>query len=194
MLGRIPRHQPPDSLPSPAAPKTLVLGLGNPILTDDGVGILVVRAVASRVPSDWDVAFDEASVGGLRLLDLIEGYDRLVLVDAIQTRADPPGTVHRLDIGDLKPSLHSGSSHDLSLSGVLDMGRRLGLNLPSDENISIVAIEVDDVLTISEACTPAVTRAIPDAMRSILAELRDQKQTSTRRIRSSPSPCVPTDK
>ncbi len=193
MLGRIPRHQPPDSLPSSAAPKTLVLGLGNPILTDDGVGIHVVRAVASRFPSDRDVTFAEASVGGLRLLDVIEGYDRLVLVDAIQTHVNPPGTIHRLDIGDLKPSLHSGSSHDLPLSGVLDMGRRLGMNLPSDENISLVAIEVEDVLTLSETCTPAVARAIPDAMRSILAELQDAKQTPMRRIRSFPSPCVPGD-
>ena len=63
----------------------MVLGLGNPILSDDGVGIYVVRAVAAQCQLD-DVTFTEASVGGLRLLDVIAGYERVIVVDAIQTR------------------------------------------------------------------------------------------------------------
>jgi hydrogenase maturation protease len=67
--------------------KTLVLGLGNPILTDDKVGIHVVRAAAGHCSPANGVTFAEASVGGLRLLDLLAGYDRAVMVDAIQTRS-----------------------------------------------------------------------------------------------------------
>jgi hydrogenase maturation protease len=153
--------------------KTLVLGLGNPILTDDGVGIHVVRAAASRCSPVNGVVFVEASAGGLRLLDLLAGYDRVILVDAIQTGNGQPGQIHRLGPGDLQTSLHSGSTHDLSLSGALDLGRRLGMELPRDKGLTILAVEVEDVLTFGETCSPAVTRAIPCAVEATLAELKE---------------------
>jgi hydrogenase maturation protease len=150
--------------------KTLVVGLGNPILTDDGVGIHVVRAVAERCQPD-DVIFAEASVGGLRLLDALAGYRRVVLVDAIQTRDGRPGEIHRLSLRDLRASMHSGSSHDLSLPGALRLGRQIGMTLPEDEGVVIIAVEVADVLTFGETCTPAVAAAIPRAVDAVLAEL-----------------------
>jgi len=154
--------------------KVLVLGLGNTILTDDGVGIHVVRAVASRIThhaSRSDVTFAEASVGGLRLLDVIAGYERVIMVDAIQTRDGKPGDIYRLHPNDLRASLHSGSTHDFSLPGALALGRGMGLMLPDDEAIVIIAIEVEDVLTFGETCTPAVAAAIPRAVEMVLAEL-----------------------
>jgi hydrogenase maturation protease len=151
-------------------PATLVLGLGNPILSDDGVGIHVVRAVAARCQRD-DVTFAEASVGGLRLLDTIAGYERVIMVDAIRTHDGRPGDVYRLHPTDLFASLHSGSTHDLSLPGVLALGRHMGMALPEDRSISIIAIEAEDVLTFSETCTPTVTAAIPRAIEAVLAEL-----------------------
>lgn len=150
--------------------KTLVLGLGNPILTDDGVGIHVVRAAATLCGPASGVAFAEASVGGLRLLDLLAGYERVVLVDAIQTREGPPGTIYRLGTGDLQASLHAGTSHDLSLPAALALGRRLGMRLPADGGLTILAVEVEDVLAFGEHCTPAVERAIPRAVEAALAE------------------------
>ena len=153
--------------------KTLVLGLGNPILTDDGVGIHVVRAVARQCPRHLAATFAEASVGGLRLLDTLKGYDRVILVDAIQTRDGLPGSVYRLGLGDLKTPLHSGSSHDLSLPEALALGRRLGMRLPSDDDLTILAIEVEDVLTLGEVCTPSVLRAFPRAVEATLAELKN---------------------
>jgi hydrogenase maturation protease len=157
--------------------KTLVVGLGNPILTDDGVGIHVVRAVASRVAgssgssSNGDLSFVEASVGGLRLLDLLNGYGRVILVDAIQTREGKPGDVYRLHAGNLHGSRHSGSTHDLTLSGALELGRRLGMELPSDSDVVILAVEVEDVLTFGEACTPQVEAAIPAVVEKVLLEI-----------------------
>jgi hydrogenase maturation protease len=149
---------------------TLVLGLGNPILTDDGVGIYVVREVAARC-GRAGVAFAEASVGGLRLLDVIAGYGRLIMVDAIQTRGGRPGDIYRLHPDDLRSSLHSGSTHDLSLPGALALGRGIGMGVPEDEDILIIAIEVEDVLTFGETCTSVVAAVIPRAAEMILAEL-----------------------
>ena len=150
--------------------KTLVLGLGNTILTDDGVGIHVVRRVAACHPRD-DVTYAEASVGGLRLLDSIAGYEKVILVDAIRTPEGRPGDVYRLHASDLRASLHSGSTHDLVLRDALALGRCLQMTLPDDEDLVIVAIEVEDVITFGEQCTPAVAAAIPRAAEAVLAEL-----------------------
>jgi hydrogenase maturation protease len=155
---------------------TLVLGMGNTILTDDGVGIHVMRGAAERFQQKG-VVFTQASVGGLRLLDFIGGYDRLIIVDAIQTRGGTPGTIHSLHPSDLQASLHAGSSHDLSLQGVLALGREIGLALPSKEALTIIAIEAEDVMTFGEACTPAVAAAIPGAVDMVLAELDSLRPT-----------------
>lgn len=159
---------------SQMAMKTLVLGLGNPIISDDGVGFHVSRAVASRVAGDLsgaDLTCAQSSLGGLRLLDLMGGYGRAVIVDAIQTRDGRPGDVYRLHAGELQWTLHSGSSHDLSLSGALALGRALGMSLPPDEAIVLIAVEAEDVLAFGETCTPAVMAAIPRAVEAVLAEL-----------------------
>ena len=139
--------------------KTLLLGLGNPILTDDGIGVYVVRAVADRWSGRWACDFQEACVGGLRLLEVIAGYERLILVDAIQTPDGAPGQIHRLTPDDLRTSLHAGSTHDLSFQGALAWGRRIGMALPPDDAITIIAVEAEDVLTFGEALTPAVAAA-----------------------------------
>jgi len=149
--------------------KTLVLGMGNTILCDDGVGIYVVQEAARCCQRD-DVDFADASVGGMRLLDVIAGYDRIIMVDAIKTSEGQPGDVHRLHPGDL-PTLHSGSTHDLSLIGALALGRGMGMQLPADEDFAIIAIEVEEVWTFGETCTPAVAEAIPRAVEAVLAEL-----------------------
>lgn len=147
--------------------KTLVLGLGNPILTDDGVGIHVVRQVAAACRRP-DVTFAEAAVGGLRLLEMIAGYDRLILVDAIQTPDGRPGQIHRLGISDLRASRHAGSTHDLSFQEAIAWGRHLGMALPADEAISIIAIEAEDVLSFGETLTPDVAASLSRAGRLVL--------------------------
>jgi hydrogenase maturation protease len=155
--------------------KTLVLGLGNPILTDDGVGIHVVRRAARYCKADH-VSFAEACVGGLRLLDMLLGFERVLLVDAIQTADSEPGTIFRLQPTHLQQSLHSGSSHDLTLAGALALGRSLDLPLPDDDHLTILAIEAEDVLTFGEECTPAVRAAIACAVDRICDELATQPE------------------
>lgn len=181
--------------------KTLVLGLGNPILTDDGVGIHIVRAAERRARAlpGWEdegraVTFAEASVGGLRLLEVLVGYERAILVDAIQTPGGRPGQIHRLGLpalssrgGDLRASLHSGSTHDLTLPGALALGRELGLCLPGDADIAIVAVEAEDVLTFGETCTPAVEASIPGAVDQLLQMADGRQRVESSALRDTPS-------
>ena len=155
--------------------KTLVVGLGNPILTDDGVGVKVAyeveRALAAIDSSDITVT--EASAGGLRLMEMMIGYDRVILVDAfIGDKGDKPGTVRRMTLDDLRcisPTQHSACAHDTSLVTALDLGARMGLYMPKE--ISIHAIEVENISDFSEEPTPAVAAVIPEVTAAVLAEL-----------------------
>lgn len=148
--------------------KTLILGLGNPILSDDGAGPAVARELESRLdPREATIA--EASLGGLNLLDLMVGYDRVIIIDAIKTEGGRAGQIYRLDPAALAATRYAASPHDVNLVTALELGKRLGLSLP--QKIDIFAIEVDDTGTFSEACTPAVAAAIPACAAMITGEL-----------------------
>ncbi len=149
--------------------KTLIVGLGNPILGDDGVGIQVAHELATRVCFP-DVTITETSRSGLDFVDILTGYDKAIIVDAIITRNNSPGEIFRLSIDDINTTLHSTSLHDISLGEALQLGQRLGAVMP--EEIVIYGIEVSNIDTFSETCTPAVEKAIPECVSRILKELK----------------------
>lgn len=152
-------------------PTTLVLGLGNPILTDDSVGLRVAALLKSELAGRPDLAVEEDCWGGLRLMERLVGFARAVVIDAIQSGA-PPGTIHRLTPHQL-PTQHSASAHDVNLPTALAFGRKMGLVLPPDDRLVLVAVEAADILTFGETCTPEVEAAIPHAVemvREVLAE------------------------
>lgn len=152
--------------------RTLVLGLGNPILTDDGVGVRVAEEVRARLPLDAPVDVSEVSVGGLTLMESMIGYQRVILIDAYLSEDGVPGTFRRMDLDDLRvvsPTQHSGSPHDASLATAIEAGRRMGLQLPAD--VQIFAIQVENVVDFNEQPTPAVTAAIPRVVQAVVEEL-----------------------
>jgi hydrogenase maturation protease len=150
-----------------------VIGLGNPILSDDGVGVRVAHEINKKLPEDNHIEVTEVSVGGLTLMESMIGYDRVILIDAIQLNDPRPGYIHRMSLDDLReisPTQHSTSPHDTTLITALEMGRKIGLNLPQE--IIIYAIEVVNTLDFGEELTPAVAEAIPEATETILEELK----------------------
>ncbi len=152
---------------------TLILGLGNPILTDDGVGVRVAEAVQAALPPGSPIETDEACSGGLELLERLLGYRRVVLVDALYPGGGQPGDVHRLSLADLRaisPTQHSASAHDTSLVTAWDMAERMALPLPQE--LTIYAIEVENISDFGEEPTPAVARAVPRVAAAILEELQ----------------------
>ena len=152
-----------------AKAKTLILGLGNPILSDDGVGPAVAHTVEKRIdPRIANVV--EASLGGLDLLDLLAGYKRVIIIDAIKTKDGKAGQIHRLNIGTLSTTRHAASAHDINLATALELGKKLAMKMPV--KIDIYGIEAEDTESFSESCTPAVAAAIPKCVEMILRELR----------------------
>ncbi len=146
--------------------RTLVLGLGNPIVSDDSVGLRVAAELRSHLGGADGVEVDEDYWGGLRLMERMIGYDRAVVIDAIQTGA-PPGTIHRLQVDDL-PTQRSASAHDANLPTALALGRQAGMHLPPDDAVALVGIEAVDILNFGERLTPEVEAAIPRAVALVL--------------------------
>ena len=148
--------------------KTLVLGLGNPILTDDSAGCRVAMALQAKLHRP-DVDIKEASIAGLDFLDTLSGYDRTIIIDAIQTGKGKPGKIYRFGPEALADTRHAASPHDINLATALELGKKLNLPLPRE--ITIFAIEAADVTNFSEDCTPGVARAIPQCVALVLKEL-----------------------
>ena len=149
--------------------KTVIIGIGSLLRGDDAVGIRVAEAI-EREALPPDVRVVTTTAAGLALLDLLTGYERALIIDAVQTRQGKPGEVYRLGLDDLPAPLHSFTVHDVSVRSALDIGRKMGLPLPGET--VIFAVEVADVTPLRENCTPEVEGAISKAVSLVLNELR----------------------
>jgi hydrogenase maturation protease len=155
--------------------KTLVLGLGNPLLGDDGVGWKVAEAVRARL-QDPDVEVDCLAGGGLSLMERLSGYEQAILVDAIQTGQGPPGSVRTLALEELPDPAagHLGSAHDTTLQTALRVGRAMGVHLP--QRVLIVAVEAERVYDFAEELTAPVAAAVPRAATTVTELLQQVKK------------------
>ena len=148
--------------------KTLVLGLGNPILSDDGVGIRVAHEVSNRLKNP-QVTVSETSAAGLSLLDSIVGYDKVIIIDAIQTEKGQAGQIYRMKTEDFSLTKRLSSPHQINLATALELGKMLNLAMP--EKITVFAVEAKDVTSFGEKCTPEVEKAIPEVVKMVLEDL-----------------------
>jgi hydrogenase maturation protease len=148
--------------------KTLVLGLGNPILSDDGAGIKVAQEVANQL-NDPQVTVAETSGAGLSLLDSLVGYDKVIIIDAIQTEKGQAGQIYHMGTEDFSLTKHFSSPHQINLATALELGKMLNLAMPRE--ITVFAVEAKDVTSFSEKCTPEVEQAIPEVVKMVLEDL-----------------------
>lgn len=155
--------------------RILVLGLGNPILSDDAVGLHVAEAVARQLGPSPSVEVDTDCWGGLRLMERLVGYDRAYIIDAICTGAHPAGTIMALEAGDM-PTQHSGSAHDVSLPTALRLAQMMCLPMP--DVIKIIGIEAENVLELGENLTPAVAAAVQTAAQVVLQSIAAEDAAS----------------
>jgi hydrogenase maturation protease len=146
--------------------RTLILGLGNPILSDDAAGLQAARQLYELLGGE-DVDLVEAAVAGMQTVQLLSGYDRAVVIDVVQDEARV-GEVWRLDTNDLE-NVSSTSSHGIGLGQALRLARLMGLPVP--EEILIYAIAAADTRTFGESLTPQLGQALPAIVRRIAADL-----------------------
>jgi hydrogenase maturation protease len=136
--------------------------LGNELISDDAVGILIARRLKSELNGVADVI--ESGLSGLALLDLLLGYDQAIIVDSISTGKDPPGTIIELEPDDLGHVM-APSPHYTGLPEIISIARELGLEFPS--RIRIIAIEGKDLETIGGAMSSQIILSIEEVVKRI---------------------------
>lgn len=143
--------------------KSLVLGMGNTLLSDDGIGIIIKRYLEQKLNElsfngAREIDFAETSWGGFRIIDILTGYDYAIVVDSIKTTNKPQGYIHHLKTGDLLPTLRLTSYHDINFATALKLAETLNAKIPSD--IDILAVEVENNYTITENINPELWKSI----------------------------------
>lgn len=145
--------------------------MGNPILCDDAVGIRLARRLAARFVHDDVEVVPECSVGGLNLLEVIEGYERVVVIDSIKTDGGHAGSWYRFDATSLQTTMNLRNVHDTNFATAVQLGRQMGMSLPADGDTHVIAVEIADNLSFSEEMTPELEAAFPELVDEIGAEV-----------------------
>ncbi len=147
--------------------RIVVLGVGNLLRTDDGVGVRVIQELEARFSFPPNVRLYDGGTGGLGLLSIIEEADYLVVVDSVLV-GEPPGTVVSFDVENLPSTLtRKISSHEIDVLDVLDIARRLGKLPPT----VIVGIQPQDIVSFGTELK--IGRHVPALLERVLDELKD---------------------
>ena len=149
--------------------KVIVLGLGNILLRDEGVGVRVIEALAQRYVLPAGVEVVDGGTVGMDLLDTLAGCDHLLICDAVKTGA-PPGSVVKLVDGQV-PALFQTrySPHQIGLSEVL---ATLTLTDEAPAAVTLIGIVPAD-LDLGIELSPLVAAAVQPAVERIVATLRE---------------------
>jgi hydrogenase maturation protease len=152
--------------------KTIVLGIGNLILGDDGVGVYVANEVKKHINSP-DVTVDEAITGGINLLDLLLGYDKAIIIDAVKSENSKKGEVKRILLSDFT-TMHSCNPHDVSLAEAISMAKKLGEERIPKE-IVIIGIMMKEIpCEFGEELSEKISAAVPKALEMTLNEIKNK--------------------
>ena len=159
---------PVDAVP---LPRTVVLGLGNPVRRDDGVGLAVAEAVRQSLVSAPLPAVEVATStrAGFEIIDLLHGCARAIIVDCLDVPRPRPGRVRRLGLDAIEGAPRLVDAHGLSLPLAFRLAHSLGIPMPSQ--VEILGVEAGDCLTLGETLTPAVQAAVQPLAREILLRL-----------------------
>ncbi len=149
--------------------KTIILGVGNPILRNDGVGVHVAEELKKMIKRP-DVKIESAFTGGMNLLDMIVNHDRAILIDAVKRSDRKPGDVDFLPIGELS-AFHTCNPHDVSLPQAIELAKRLGeKRIPKD--IRLVGINIGELsCEFGEELSSEIAKAVPKAAKIVKEEV-----------------------
>lgn len=133
----------------------VILGLGNDLLGDDGIGLLAASQLERRFGPD--VAVRTSGLSGLYLIEPLEGFDDAIIIDAVV--GDHPGRVRELGTAEIRP-VSVPSAHYAGLPEALALARSSGMAVP--RRLRIFAVEMDSTQIIGTAPSEAVMEALPE--------------------------------
>jgi hydrogenase maturation protease len=163
---------------------TILIGLGNPILGDDGVGCKVAEEVKKELDSpssrlrhpspygkgergEGNIDIEFLSLGGISLMECLVGYDRAIIIDALASDTQP-GSIIVSKLSEMPDysALHTTSVHDTSLQNAIRLGKEMGASLP--EEVIVVGIATNRVYDFSEELSEPVAKALPQAVKIVI--------------------------
>jgi hydrogenase maturation protease len=145
----------------------IVMGIGNPLMRDEGVGVRVIETLMSDYSFPENVELIDAGTMGMGILNLFQRCDYMLVVDAIDKTGEPAGTVVTLTPEDLAPNQVLHSLHDVRLVDVLQTAALVG----TTPEVDCVGVQIADMGDVSIGLTPAVEAAVPAAVEAVLAIL-----------------------
>jgi hydrogenase maturation protease len=168
----MPEEVSPASAAEPAG--TVVLGLGNPILGDDAVGLRVAAALQRLLSEDpvAGVRVVTSTRAGFELIDLLAGASRAIIIDCLESPSPEPGRVRQLDLQHVGGATRLIGPHDISVGVAFELAGTLGIRMP--ETVEIYGIEGVDTRSFGERLTPAVEAAVTTLSRDLHARLKRQ--------------------
>lgn len=134
-------------------------------MCDDAIGLRVISELAAMKLEGVDL--EEACCSGLDLIEVMMDYDRVIIVDAIIESGHPPGTVMELGVEAFADTVHGSNPHEANIATTIELGKRLAPERFPKE-FHFVAIEANDVRTVTDKMTPEMEAALPEAVKMIL--------------------------
>ncbi len=129
--------------------RSIIIGLGNPIVGDDAIGIKVMEHIRDAFsPIKNTEILADVSIAGLGLVELIRGYDSVILVDSIQTGKNTVGTVIQLQSEEFSLALHTSHYHNIDIFTALEFGNQMYDDVPKE--IKIIGIEIINPMEFSD--------------------------------------------
>lgn len=144
----------------------VILGLGNDLLGDDGIGLLAAEAL--RALESPEVAIRSTAQSGLYLLEHLQGFDDAIVVDSVV--GDRPGVIHELVGSDLQ-AVSVPSAHYVGLPEALALAQASGLRIP--RRLRIFGVEIDSAQRIGSAPSPRVTATLPRLLETVQNAARE---------------------
>jgi len=157
--------------------KTIVLGVGNQILGDDGVGIHIINELKKQIQSP-NITIDEAVTGGMSLLELILGYDKAIIVDAVKTKDGENGEVKRIPLNNFS-TMHSCNPHDVTLNEAIEMAKKMGEDRIPKEIIVVGVMMKEIPCEFGEKLSDKIAAAVPKAVNMTLNEIKKDLKISS---------------
>ena len=138
---------------------------------DDSVGIHIVRRLKEELGSQMDLEFKELSVGGLRLIEELLGYDRVIIIDSIESTDMETGQIREFSSDEFKETEQTIAPHMTNFGTALELYKKLEPSkIPSE--IRIFTISIEPKLTFSEELSEPVRAAATELVKKITWEVR----------------------
>jgi len=150
--------------------QSLIIGLGNDWLTDDGIGVIVTEKIKNDYPElQKQFDFKTTAYGGLELIDFISGYKEVFFIDGIITHETEPGFVRKFTIDNFRETLHLSHYHDVKFTVLFDLMEQIGLKAPS--KVNVFAVEVIEDKEFNKEPSLVIQQKLEEMCKYILVEI-----------------------